>query len=349
MSDASTRPGWLTVRFFAFSFLFWGVYGGVGFLVSVLQYGGGVLPLPDALRQFALGTLPYAFVTPIYFEFADRLVRRGLPGGALMVRLLGGLAIALAVHVLVCVVVQRMNGDGTEWLVYVMLGAAMALQHAAVLGAGIAVNQFRVNERRRHEAQRAQLQALRSQLQPHFLFNTLQAIGSTARSDGPLAARLTALLGDMLRQILEDRAEPEISLADELELLEPYLELQRLRFGDRLTIDVDVPDDLLCARVPDLLLQPLVENALQHGIEARPGAGRIVIGARRVGRDLALSVRDDGAGDGPLGDDGIGLGTTRSRLQGLYGGRAQLTVERAVGGGALATVQLPFGTIADAA
>ncbi|MFK7742642.1 MAG: sensor histidine kinase [Planctomycetota bacterium] len=215
------------------------------------------------------------------------------------------------------------------------------LKYAAVLGAGVAVNQFQLTEARRREA-------LQAQLQPHFLFNALQTIGSTARQDGALAARQTTLLGDLLRQTLQDDRKKLVPLCDELSLLEPYVELQKLRFGDRLAIHYAIPDELLGVPVPDLLLQPLVENALHHGIERRPGAGSVTIAARSHGGKLELSVQDDGVGcEGDASADGIGLGTTRSRLAGLFGDAADLRVAAAPEQGTVVTVVIPMREVGD--
>lgn len=234
------------------------------------------------------------------------------------------------------------------------LGIGWIVHHlprfAAVFGLLIVYEQMRLKERNRRELVATQLRALRAQLQPHFLFNTLHAIGVTAKSDGPAAARMTTLLGDLLRQTLRERDGGLVSLAEERELLQPYVQLQQLRFGDRLRVDFDAQADVLAAAVPDLVLQPLVENALRHGIEQRPGDGRVRVQARRDGAWLVLEVQDDGAGlsDGePVA--GTGLGATRARLQALYGEGASLTLCANDDGGTTATLRLPFREVAHAA
>lgn len=227
-----------------------------------------------------------------------------------------------------------------------MLGLGWVIHYgprfATVLGVLVVLELARLRERNRRELLTAQLRVLRSQLQPHFLFNTLHTIGVTAKQDGAAAARMTTLLGDLLRQTLQEREQGTVPLAQELELLQPYLQLQQLRFGDRLQLTIDVPADMLGAEVPDLVLQPLVENALRHGIERLPGAGSVVIRARRSGPFLRLQVIDDGAGLDGNAHDGTGLGATRARLQAMYGDTADLELAPTGVRGTTVTLRLPF-------
>ena len=223
------------------------------------------------------------------------------------------------------------------------------LQVGAFVAVGIGWQLWRRGEVRERELQQAQLRALRSQLQPHFLFNTLHAIGVTAVRDGASASRMTMLLGDLLRHSLRERSSPLVSLADEVEMLQPYLHLQQLRFADRMHVRVDVPAALHEAMVPDLLLQPLVENALQHGIEQRPGAGNVRVRAERAGAQLVLEVSDDGVPVDAIVHEGTGLQATRQRLQTLFGDRASLTLAPNQQGGTTATIRLPFTEVRHAA
>lgn len=189
----------------------------------------------------------------------------------------------------------------------------------------------------------SQLQALRMQLQPHFLFNTLNAISALTLAD-PLQARtMIARLADFLRLTLEERHAPQVPLSRELEFLACYLGIQQVRFQDRLRTQIDVDDGTLDASVPNLILQPLVENALRHGLQDKPGAGALRVSARRHGDQLHLRVDDDGLGLPSAGTaEGIGLGNTRSRLQMLFGDAAQLQLSPIPGGGTRAEVRLPF-------
>jgi LytS/YehU family sensor histidine kinase len=191
----------------------------------------------------------------------------------------------------------------------------------------------------------AQLEALKIQLQPHFLFNTLHAVGVTARHDADEAARMLALLGDLLRTTLKARQRQVVPLGEELAQLQPYLDLLGARFHDRLRVDVQVHDGERHALVPDLCLQPLVENAVKHGIEARSGTALIQIAAARQGDSLVLTVADDGFGP-PAGSvrEGVGLSNLRARLQALHGDRQELTLGPRPGGGALVTMRVPWRT-----
>jgi two-component system, LytTR family, sensor kinase len=191
----------------------------------------------------------------------------------------------------------------------------------------------------------ARLDTLRAQMQPHFLFNTLNIIsGLVAKGDASSAHRAIARLGDLLRASLEGSGEQTVPLEHELELTRRYLEIAQLRFGDRLTVHESVADDLLRAQVPTLILQPLIENALQHGISQRERGGTIWIEGERANGKLLLSVRDDGPGfrSGAATDTGLGLSNTRDRLSHLYGPSASLRTHGTPGTGATVTVELPF-------
>ncbi len=188
----------------------------------------------------------------------------------------------------------------------------------------------------------SKLQTLRMQLQPHFLFNTLNALSGLVGEDPARAKTMIARLGHFLRLTLEDQEGAEAPLREELYLLEAYLDIQRLRFDDRLTFQVNVAGDLQQAQVPHLLLQPLVENALQHGLARRPGPGTLVLRADRHGNLLRLEVEDDGVGLPEPCSEGVGLTNTRARLRARYGSVAGLTLQRGALGGVLARVELPL-------
>jgi signal transduction histidine kinase len=190
----------------------------------------------------------------------------------------------------------------------------------------------------------ARLQALRMQLEPHFLFNALNSISSLIRRDPDAAERMLARLGDFLRLTLDDSMPQEVELRQELEFLERYLDIERVRFRDRLSVEIDVPAELLGARVPYLVLQPLVENAIRHGIAERAGPGHVVVRAARREGQLRLEVEDDGPG---LPSDvdpprfGVGLSNIRARLEQLYGSNGRLTVEGGNGHGLRVAITLP--------
>jgi two-component system LytT family sensor kinase len=192
----------------------------------------------------------------------------------------------------------------------------------------------------------AQLQALQRQLHPHFLFNTLNAISALMHRDVEEADQMLTRLSDLLRMALDQRGVQEIALKDELDFLEKYLEIEQTRFGNRLTVSFDIDPITLDAQVPNLLLQPLVENSVRHAIATRVEGGVIEIRARRNGEHLELQVRDNGPGLPnllpPTSGKGVGLPTTRSRLEHLYGGGQRLEFSQPPGGGLVVTVVIPF-------
>jgi two-component system, LytTR family, sensor kinase len=188
----------------------------------------------------------------------------------------------------------------------------------------------------------ARLEALRVQLQPHFLFNTLNSVSSLMYRDLEAADTMIARLSDLLRLTLCGGDEREIPLRRELDLLGRYLDIERIRFEERLRVDLDIDAEAETAMVPPFLLQPIVENAVRHAIAARPEGGRLEIAARLDGERLILSVADDGPGlpEGG-GVPGVGLSNTRARLAELYGAAARLDLDDTPGGGLTVTVSLP--------
>lgn len=192
----------------------------------------------------------------------------------------------------------------------------------------------------------AQLSTLKMQLQPHFLFNTLNAIMVLVRQQkGKQAEEMLARLGDLLRCVLEDVDEQEVSLRRELEYLELYLSIEQVRFADRLRTEIFAEQSILDAGVPQMGLQPIVENAIRHGIERSSAAGRIQIHASRRDDTLEIKVQDDGPGlrdKNAIARNGIGLSNTRARLQQLYGDRARLSVENGEPGGVVVSMVLPY-------
>lgn len=189
----------------------------------------------------------------------------------------------------------------------------------------------------------ARLQALRMQLQPHFLFNTLHAISTLVHENPAAADDMIASLSDFLRLTLEHGDQPEQSLRDELAFIDSYLAIERVRFGDRLHVHRDIAPDTLDVGVPTLVLQPLVENAVRHGLEPRHAAGVLTLAARRQGPHLVLTVADNGVGlPAPHpAREGVGLSNTRARLRELYGPEATLALHAAEGGGTTVEVRLP--------
>jgi two-component system, LytTR family, sensor kinase len=206
-------------------------------------------------------------------------------------------------------------------------------------------------EARAHEAR---LEALRYQLNPHFLFNALNAVSTlVVEGRNAEATRTLARLGDLLRATLERPAAGEVPLADELELLRRYVDVEQVRLGDRLTVSVDVAPDAWGARVPVLLLQPLVENAVRHAVAPREAGGHVTVTAVTAeraggGRTLRLTVSDDGPGLRGSPAAGVGLANARTRLAQLYGDAHRFVLGDAEGGGCRVEIELPFVAAAPA-
>jgi LytS/YehU family sensor histidine kinase len=247
-------------------------------------------------------------------------------------------------------------------------GAVWRLQHLwfmndflvfiAVLAGGVARDYFLRYQSRREQtillqAQAAQLQAqladarlaaLRTQLNPHFLFNTLHAVSALVERDPRGVRRMIARLSELLRTTLDGADEQVVPLGQELTFTHRYLEIMQIRFQGRLSIQSQVEPSALDALVPNLILQPLVENAIKHGVSKIDEEGRIEIHARREGERLVLCVRDNGprVAENGLTGEGVGLRNTRERLEQLYGADQSLTLRAAEGGGVIAEVIIPF-------
>ncbi len=190
----------------------------------------------------------------------------------------------------------------------------------------------------------AQLQALKMQLHPHFLFNTLNTISALVHEDPEGAERTIAQLSDLLRLSLESTGLQEVPLRQELEFLQLYLNIEKTRFEERLAVDFEIEDQANPAMVPSLILQPIVENSIRHGLANRTSGGHISIRAERQGDSLALSVKDNGCGlppDRGQRRNGLGLATTRARLARLYGNNHSLVLRNVAGGGVEVRIVLP--------
>ena len=196
----------------------------------------------------------------------------------------------------------------------------------------------------------AQLQALKMQLNPHFLFNTLNTISSLMYTDPDCADRMMTRLSELLRLTLEQDGEQEVTLKEEMEILDRYLQIERIRFEDRLRVTVSIDPAALEARVPNFSLQPLVENAIRHGIAPRPEGGSLEISAKRDEGMLRIRLCDDGPGLQPAGAsgtrrrEGIGVANTRARLAQLYGNEQSFEMTNAPEGGLVVLMSVPFRT-----
>jgi LytS/YehU family sensor histidine kinase len=220
------------------------------------------------------------------------------------------------------------------------------IAYALILAATYVMDSREKMARQNEELARAQLAALRGQMDPHFMFNTLNSIASLVYDQrGDAAVRMIVGLSELLRRASEDSHRAQVTLQEEVEYLQRYIDIQKIRFGDRLRESIDIPDELLAMQVPSLLLQPLVENAIKHGISKRRSGGEIrVAGMSRDGA-LRLTVYNDGPWeqeDMVLAPHRVGLGNLRTRLKILHGDRSNLLLQPAEGGGVEVIVTLPL-------
>ncbi|HEY0320852.1 MAG TPA: histidine kinase [Pyrinomonadaceae bacterium] len=230
------------------------------------------------------------------------------------------------------------------------------LIYSAILGVGYAFDYYEKYRERESRATQlesqlvqAQLESLKMQLHPHFLFNTLHAISGLVREqENKAAVNMIAGLSQLLRHALETSGRPEVPLREELEFLELYLDIQQMRFSDRLKIEMNVQPETLDAAVPNLILQPIVENAIRHGISPRVEGGLIQLSTRSDNGILEIKVSDDGCGlhkDWRLeNSEGIGLANTRARLAQLYGASYRFVIRNRAGGGVEILLAFPFRT-----
>jgi len=361
------RPTWSLIL------LAWLIPAAVALLQAVaanLLRGTLAAEWPWALLQIPRW-LTWVPITPIVFYAAERFpFRRDRLARSGWTHLGIALLIAVVIEVLwlqISFVIQgrlepaalaRMQSNRAEVYSVAVLSRLLgdAFIYAAVLGVATTLGYHRrLRERELRAAQLeaqlalAQVQALKMQVHPHFLFNTLHAVTVLIREDPTAATRVVTRLGDLLRLTLSRATTAQVSFRRELEILTLYLEIERTRFHDRLDITYDVQPATLGALIPDLILQPLVENAIRHGVSPNAGTGRIEVRSRRDGDWLCVEIRDNGAGltPGQVRPDGIGLTTARARLERLYGERQELTLANLPEGGCVARIRIPFQLTAE--
>ncbi len=333
----SLRAAWLLTCLMVYDIAASRAWEG-GFLLRLAQYGQTYLPF--------LVLSPWVFRTTRAYRLDQRPRARALGAQLLALVLfvatfftLRGLLSALFGWIPLAKAFGERTGYWIHlgWLVFVLLTAFAHLQ----------VFQAEARERALREARletqlaQARLQSLMAQIQPHFLFNTHSAISALMSSDPTTARRMLNLLSEFLRRSLQERSVQVVPLRKELEFTGQYLEIQQLRFADRLTLHQDLEEAVLDWPVPQLCLQPLVENAFKHGLGPKPGPGQLEILARREGALLCLEVLDDGVGP-KGGTGGTGLRNLQERLAQLYGGAATLQWGARSGGGFRVTLRLPL-------
>jgi two-component system, LytTR family, sensor kinase len=351
----------------ALIFAAWTVFGLIlanqAFMMSELR--GQPVTWMHALRHAMLDAYLWAFATLAIFWLARRFpLERGRMLRSIAVHVVAAIVLSL-VRVLFMVELSQQVGWlternftrqfwGTSHQYLIFYALLLGIAHA-VLFHGRYRERERAAERLAIGLTEARLQALKMQLQPHFLFNTLNAISALIPAEAKPARRMVARLGDLLRISLDHEETQEVTLREELAFLEPYLEIEQARLEERLTVVMDIAPETLDARVPHLVLQPLVENAIRHGIAPRIEPGRVEISATggADGRFLNLEVRDDGPGlDGDnhaTTRKGVGLNNIRSRLEQLYDGAHRFELENQPGGGVIVRVSLPFRRADEAA
>jgi two-component system LytT family sensor kinase len=282
--------------------------------------------------------------TPFFYWMVRRFPIRGERWWARLPIHLGASAVVVLLKVSIFTpIFNALNPDTHRTFTMVLFGGFYAdmLAYWASVGVIHAIEYYRESRERQIEATRLALENLRAQLQPHFLFNTLQSISTLIHRDQPAADRVLTDLSDLLRLSLRSTASQEVPLREELGFLDRYLDIMRVRFGDRLVIAVEVDPAVREALVPSLVLQPIVENAITHGMADRPDIGHVRVQATRTAGSLLLEVSDDGPGitSGPP-TNGIGLANTRERIARLYGKPAH--VETLVNGGFTVRIEIPF-------
>ena len=326
-----------------------------------------VMPNAPVLVAFIESYL-WAVVTPLVFSLTSYYP---LERGHLLPRVTLFFVVGMIIAVAVDVITGFMRFDvfhlargrfadaGPLWRLQHLWFMNEFLVYVAILAGGVARDYFlRYRSRReqaiRLETQAAQLQvqladarlaALRTQLNPHFLFNTLHAVSALVERDPRGVRRMIARLSELLRTTLDGADEQEVPLSQELTFTHRYLEIMQIRFQGRLAIESQIEPGALDALVPNLILQPLVENAIKHGVSKIDEAGRIEIHAVRSGERLVMSVRDNGPRVGENGlraGDGLGLRNTRERLSELYGTEQSFTLRPAGDEGVIAEVSIPY-------
>lgn len=314
---------------------------------------GAQIPLGEAAARGFLGASVWACITLVTFGLVRRFridVRPRLV--PLLVHVVAGAAISFG-EMLVTTAVSRAVGWYVEPFVELFPRAfpTNIVFYWLLVGVGHGLEYYRglrqreaQNERLSRRLAQAELHLLKSQLQPHFLFNTLHAISALMHRDVKAADRMLARLSQLLRAALDYSGTQEVSLQEELEFLEPYVEIEQVRLGDRLQFETDVDPQMLDARVPHMLLQPIVENAIRHGIAPRAAPGRITIKVRGRRDMLDIEVWDDGAGlqNGKTPNGGLGLANTRARLEQLYGAAYRFEPRNAPEGGFRVGISIPY-------
>jgi two-component system LytT family sensor kinase len=332
---------------------------GLGYFLSEASATTSAGQLASAwlrLLLFSVGTgwIWAALTLPVLWLTRNSTLAPGNRARSLAVYVLTGIGFFVASGVLEWILglATGMVAAGRFWstLLYECL-ATRVLAYLAIITLGRTAYYFSMYRTRQVHASelearltRTHLQVLKMQLQPHFLFNTLNAVAELVHTEPDAADLMITRLGRLLRLSLDNAGHQVVPLRQEIDFLRVYLDIEQVRFQDRLQIVWDLASETLEAAVPTLLWQPVLENAIRHGVTPLAGRGRIVIASRREGDDLVLEIRDNGTGlpAGAVPREGVGLRNIRERVYQLYGSRAVFNLAPAPGGGTVATLRLPF-------
>ena len=302
--------------------------------------GGEYLTWRHAVIQEAPYWIFWGLAIPFVYLVVDRVARRGW-----------SLAPTLLAHVAFAALAIAVATEGHALLyghpfgtALVNIGATSLFTYGAILAGVFAYYYAQRSVEREVELAGARLHALQAQLRPHFMFNALNSVALLVRGGrGPEAVEMIARVSDLLRESLGEDDRALVALEEEVALARRYLAVEEVRFPDRLGVRIDLTENAKTARVPRLILQPIVENAVRHGLGARAAAGHIEIFASTADGELVVVVRDDGPGpNGASRGTGVGLKNTRERLRTAYGAAGRFTLERGAEGGAVATLVIPL-------
>lgn len=307
------------------------------------------------IARLAWGTYVSAFITPFILWLGYRLpitrrhLRRNLFFHLLFSIVAGAVqhfAYALGLLALNLTTAEAFRAGLFSLVALLNFISGSFLRNAAIIGIQQAYFYFRESQERAFRLQQAELEMLKMQLHPHFFFNALNAISALMYRSPKEADRMIIQLGDMFRIALRKDKSQEVSLKEELEFLQAFLQIHKTLMGKRLQTKWEIEPETLDAAVPNLILQPLAENAIQHGLAPLEAGGQIKISAAKLNGNLLLQVSDDGIGFDPaakrLGGDGIGLSNTRARLENLYGEEQKFSIDESPAGGISVRIEIPF-------
>lgn len=357
ISRIRRRPGaWMLAAWTLF-----GLYYGTRNVISATARGRQI----DWNRDFLYELIywyGWALMTPLILWFSRRARLRLTPGkavaaiaafGVIVTPLQGALEATIAVgfdRFVMRVPPEQISRNLPLIVRAVLLGCFTGyVTYWIIVGIDFAIAYYRGYHDREVSAadlerrlSEARLQNLRAQLHPHFLFNTLNTVSILMMRDLASARQVLARLGDLLRLTLQSSNAQEVSVRDEVDYVRRYLDIEQVRFSDRLKVDIDVDPRALDAMMPAMILQPLVENAIRHGVAAKSTAGALSVRIRRLDGNLELRVQDDGPGFPHSPVEGVGLSNTRSRLAQLYGSAQRFETSNAPAGGAVVTISIPY-------